>query len=568
MNSLEKPVQANATNEKPDDDEEEGSSSKKKSRLLGSRLITDEINESKPKSRLEVFDKDNRKSKDKAHDSVNDAIDSAEKSETKLPLESLSEAEELEAAQLIRAEARDNRIPDSQDPAELAVNEALNDYDAKIVDEGFMPEVALSEVLEDYGINAEDIDLTELAQEAELEKTLGNEQVIDLNNPHDEGEVVLSHMPDTSNEPTQESVAPNTTGSGGGSSGNNGNNRPPTGFAGGGNQPPSPNPWRSSRFNGNMPSSGSLSNPIYNTIRRDHHDYWSGFMTGGIVGYFIGHRRGRIKTEKKLETVKNKLSRRINAIEKDLNTQEYTIRKLVRNQAELSPRKITDLRAEQKRQAREITNRLSKKELPVPLAAPEIHIGKLVMSERSPKREAAVIAAASGLRVEKSDHKILDKNKQAVLVDSMSNQELLKASEDIIIDGTSLRQIYETQLVGEKGLRRLVNEYVRGGDLKKALKNEVLERQIDFERDPAMRDTASPTSSASAVTDQQSLEAMIKRAEAALSNSQEEVAYLKARVAHDDKQYSQHARSINAIFLAIISFLIAVIILISFLKHG
>ena len=430
------------------------------------------------------------------------------------------------------------------------------------------PEAAFNQVLEDYGIDANDVDLNRMTQETELEQAIGSEQDIDLNNTHNEGEVLLSRMFDSASEHSPEPVIPDTPTISSGGRGNNGNNRPPTGFAGGGNQPPRPNPWRSSRFNSNMPLSGSLSNTTYNTIRRDHDYYWSGFMTGGIVGHFIGHRRGRIKTEKKLETVRNKLSRRINVIEKDLKTQEYTIRKLVRNQAEVSPGKITALRAEQIGQAKEITKSMSKRELPIALAAPEIHIGKLVMSERSVSREAAIIAAASGLRVDKSDHKILDKNKNVVSVDSMSNQELLKASEEIIIDGTSLRQIYETQLVGEKGLRRLVNEYVRGGDLKKALKNEILERQIDFERDPAMRDTASPTKSATAITDQQSLEAMIKRAESFLSSSQEEVAYLKARVVHDDKQYSQHARSINAIFLTIISFLIVVIILISFLKHG
>ena len=58
-----------------------------------------------------------------------------------------------------------------------------------------------------------------------------------------------------------------------------------------------------------------------------------------------------------------------------------------------------------------------------------------------------------------------------------------------MIDGSSLRQIYETRLVGERGLRRLVAEHLRGGDLKRAFRREITEREIDFERDPAMRDS-------------------------------------------------------------------------------
>ena len=46
-------------------------------------------------------------------------------------------------------------------------------------------------------------------------------------------------------------------------------------------------------------------------------------------------------------------------------------------------------------------------------------------------------------------------------------------------------------LIGEKGLRRVVAEYLRGGDFMKALKRELLEKEKDFERDPKLRDQAS-----------------------------------------------------------------------------
>ena len=76
--------------------------------------------------------------------------------------------------------------------------------------------------------------------------------------------------------------------------------------------------------------------------------------------------------------------------------------------------------------------------------------------------------------------------------ETMGRTELLLLSEKVQVDGTSLRKIYENQLVTEKGLRRLVTEYLRGGNVSRALRRELVEHQIDFERDPMMRDKQAP----------------------------------------------------------------------------
>lgn len=72
-------------------------------------------------------------------------------------------------------------------------------------------------------------------------------------------------------------------------------------------------------------------------------------------------------------------------------------------------------------------------------------------------------------------------------VSSMSRSELLDISEEIIIDNTTLRHVYDTHLIGENGLRRLVYEQMRGGDLRQALHHEILEHETGFERDPQLR---------------------------------------------------------------------------------
>src|SRR5581483_10545439 len=68
----------------------------------------------------------------------------------------------------------------------------------------------------------------------------------------------------------------------------------------------------------------------------------------------------------------------------------------------------------------------------------------------------------------------LEKLKQ-LNIETMNRAELLSLSETITIDGSSLRQIFETKLIGENGLRRLIREFALGGDLKSILRHEILE---------------------------------------------------------------------------------------------
>jgi hypothetical protein len=117
----------------------------------------------------------------------------------------------------------------------------------------------------------------------------------------------------------------------------------------------------------------------------------------------------------------------------------------------------------------------------------------------------------------------------------MNRVDLLKISQKMFVEGTSLRQIYETHLVGEKGLRRLVTEYLKGGDVQKVLRKEIVEREIDFERDPIMRDLAS-TSSADSRSSSAVLQQMINQAEGTVTASSEEAAFYKAKADYEVDQ--------------------------------
>lgn len=86
--------------------------------------------------------------------------------------------------------------------------------------------------------------------------------------------------------------------------------------------------------------------------------------------------------------------------------------------------------------------------------------------------------------------KALERRSATKKAESMGRDEVLRRSELIVVDGASLRQVYETHLISEKGLRRIIAEQLAGGDVAKILRRELVEREIDFERDPQLRDRA------------------------------------------------------------------------------
>jgi|GEM_PF-7117514 len=66
--------------------------------------------------------------------------------------------------------------------------------------------------------------------------------------------------------------------------------------------------------------------------------------------------------------------------------------------------------------------------------------------------------------------------------------DVLAYAEHIVVDGVSLRAMFESKQINETALRRLTEEYLRGGDVKQALQQELLLKEMAFERDPQLRD--------------------------------------------------------------------------------
>ncbi len=297
-------------------------------------------------------------------------------------------------------------------------------------------------------------------------------------------------------------------------------------------------------------------------------------LVGGIIGYLIGRRRGRIKTEKRLIPVQKKLQKEVVNLQSQLQQKEAKIRKLAVTKVqerlqpivEAAPAPVAIVNSVEKVVSQTPERTLHSERAPAPEAnqlhgkrhAPEQIGHMLVVAESAKKTQVGTENIQKIIEKQPAPPLSVEKN-----IDTLNRVDLLKLSEKIVIDGSSLRQIYESRLVGEKGLRRLVKEHLNGGDIKKALRREIVEREIDFERDPGLRDQtpqpATPKGGGRAAT----LNDLLQNAEVAVGEDQEEVAFLKARSAYEEferEKQSSKQHLVDISFVGIILMLLGLVV--------
>jgi hypothetical protein len=182
-----------------------------------------------------------------------------------------------------------------------------------------------------------------------------------------------------------------------------------------------------------------------------------GVLVGGIIGYLIGRRRGRIKTEKRLKVVQQKLEKQVEQVQAKIEQKEWAIRTLAREQIIQQSERGSRPKQETNREHPMVA---SGAERPITSSQPET---------------VSLMAEATSAAVE-----------------SLSKEELLAYSGQIRVGETSLRRVYEAKMVDEKGLRRLIKEYQAGHDLRRALAREFMVKELKFERDPTLRDLLPP----------------------------------------------------------------------------
>ena len=297
----------------------------------------------------------------------------------------------------------------------------------------------------------------------------------------------------------------------------------------------------------------------------------------GIVTYLVGRRHGRAESDKSPQPIQEKLEEKVQDIKLELDEKEKKIRRIAAAKAQKDgPQVIESFKkervAEEVSEPEESEEQVETPEISVLQAVPAKpeHIGRMmVMAEAEPETvqtpEVSATAAASDQVASIESIQAGDRQ-----LETMNRTELLAISEKIIIDGSSLRQIFETHLIGERGLRRIIAEHMRGGDLKKALQKEIVEREVDFETAPGERqrdefqktEQGSFSQSADLSSSSSALNSMLEKASTSIGGN-EEAAFIRARAAYEEEQTDRQAkqrRIIDVSFAAIIGVLTFVVI--------
>lgn len=546
---------------------------KDKSRNVGSRLLGQELSPShKAKPLFEA----------KPPAELPDRLKNAEPvSEERAPDKDLSPEEVSLLVPILREESRRQRLTEPEEtPEQVALHQAVDIYDDKL--KYLEPEAAAEETLAEMGIEGTDLD-------DEVQAEDDNEVEDEPTELTHQDEVLLNNLPDPEDEPDDDVVVANPasppppppphrpTATGGAATPPLPPSRPPY-------LVPSPPPPYVPGQNPNFMSNNiTMTQAEYVGQRRD--DFMNGAIIGGIVGYLIGRRRGRIKTEKKLLPIQKRLEKKVVKLEDRLNANEYKVKKLVSKNFE-KDQKIKyhedkqraakfEKRAVAAAVLQETTANESRQRAPeasvlhVAHKAPE-RIGQLIVlgessQQRRPERPTKPKPEAHTEASSSRETMPVDARR----VETMNRQELMDISQKIVVEGSTLRQIYETHLVGEKGLRRLVSEHLKGHDVKKALRQEIVEREIDFERDPVLRDMSNSTGSSSS-SSQATLDSMISRVENVVAPSVEETAFYKAKADYEAKELARatkRKRTTDGLIAGTVVVLLAVIVVL-FLTRG
>jgi hypothetical protein len=576
MSNIEGPLTTENKSETSSDDPEVNKTKSRKSRKAASKLINKEI--SSDKEPLKDKPKDwlgqDIDIKPKPLSEVNSKLkDDEPVSEDRAPDDSLSSEERQVVVAALKEQADEHLSDEFATKTDWGVQEAIDELYDLVAESDITP------------IEAEAIVLAsrDMSIEPTLEPSATENDEAEINQPAAETFDQEDFKPQISEATNLDNPGPaeiNRLELNNHGSGNQPPEQPPT--TGGNAEPPGFGGPRRAIFaeNTEFIPPRNQTQPETNAAIDNVEDN-SNVIAGLIIGYLYGRRRGRKKAEKRLLPKQRKLEKQVKDLEQDLIASEYRIKKIVsKNNNVLRASRFNkssdsepDSSVRQRPVAELSLDFVADTIMPLRTKAPEakiLHrvepagerIGRLVIAteiveSRSPSKPKQEIL--------KPDKLAEFKAVSVKQVETMNRAELMRISEKMYVEGSSLRQIYETHLVGEKGLRRLVTEFLKGGDVKKVLRREIVEREIDFERDPVMRDQARASGGGTSTSSNSNLQNMIQKAEAAVATPTEEAAFYKAKADYEVEERQRDHKRRKQADTAITSLIVVLAVIITLL---
>ncbi|MFO0970995.1 MAG: hypothetical protein U0520_01440 [Candidatus Saccharimonadales bacterium] len=261
--------------------------------------------------------------------------------------------------------------------------------------------------------------------------------------------------------------------------------------------------------------------PAYAPEKRDTNERQprraSTFAAGGIIGYAIGRHGGRKRTEARLKPVVEKLEGEVEKTKRRLQVREDELKAVVREQRE-QPR----VTVERTQVAIQPEERLVSPVHPKPVAEVLRHTvaPSEVQAEAQPELAKATQPEALSLPLQKAETEVVnifdmdgDKSEKADSgsgntqitqheirqIEQLSTPELLHRAEMLYISGVNVKELYNTNQIDRGGLVKIIQESMRGRDIKAVFEKVELGRERQRERAREFRhdDTALAAASSS-----------------------------------------------------------------------
>lgn len=445
------------------DDSEENSKSKKARKSPEARRANPEIEQKDQEKRESIADRIKAALGEKVVE------DSPEKPDTKEPVE-LKPDEEAEPASEAAVESEPDTEPNSpEDNAEIAEimpnDEEIDEQVKEANIERLQAEIAATDDEAEIAANEAAIDM--------LQELPADELTVEADEPDDE-EADAESAPEhqdilfgDEDEPLpfeDEGDVPLTPTSSGGPGGKT----PPPATP---SSPPSPPvPARPTpslpRFGGPGARQPAAANVMPTDTTEYQPDYRESpnrgyLLVGAVVGYLIGKRRGRIKTEKRMNVVVKKLEKQVEAKQRIIDA------------------KVEAAKHKARQEYWESKGR-QQPEAPRPEMAVPSGMERTRPAVARPERFRAIPER-------RPEDRPVPAEQEAPVVE-LRDEDVRRISETIKVGETNLRKIYEARLVSPSGLRRIVAEHLQGKDIRRGLAREFLAKELSFERDPRFRD--------------------------------------------------------------------------------